>query len=59
MAAELALVPGARADSEMGVTHERGNAGLLVGLEWKSVRILYELHVNLFHYLAAGKKQNL
>ena len=48
MAAELALVPGAQADADMGVPHERGNAGLLVGLEWKSVRILYELHFNYF-----------
>lgn len=48
MAADLALVPGAPADVEMGVAHERGNGGLLASLEWKSVRILYELESSFF-----------
>ena len=43
MAAELALVPDAPADVNMGVAHEHGRGGLLAGLEWKSVSILYEL----------------
>ena len=46
MAADLALVPGVQADDDMGVPRVRGEDGMLVGFEWKSVRILNELQCN-------------